>query len=92
MTRRADEFRAPSPRGDEDDFLPPEECAARMGISLPELDDLVRRGAVRARRDGWAVLVEPCIVNVAPRPEKPSPKRSPRQAKEKPRTPVRGRK
>ncbi|CAM3577647.1 DNA-binding protein [Mycobacterium colombiense] len=87
---RVDEFRAPSPRDDEDGWLPPEEAAQRMGITVPELDDLVRRGALRARRDGWAVLVQPAIVNV--RPEKPSPKRGSGTTKSRPRTPVRGRK
>lgn len=63
-----------------------------MGISLAELDAYVKRGILRARRDGWAVLVQPAIVNVTPRPESSSPRRSPRQSKEKPHTPVRGRK
>jgi len=88
--RRADAFRAPPPRGDDDDFLPPEEAAQRMGITVAELDDLVRRGALRARRDGWAVLVQPAIVNVAPRPESSSPKRGSGTTKKTPHTSVRG--
>ena len=88
---RADEFRAPPPRGDDDDgFVPAEECATRMGITVAEVDDMVRRGALAVRREGWAVLVQPAIMNVAPRPESSSPKRSPGTTN-KPRTP-RGRK
>ncbi len=72
---RADEFRAPPPCGDDDGFVPAEECAQRMGITVAQVDDLVRRGALAVRREGWAVLVQPAIVNVTPRPEKPSPRR-----------------
>ncbi|OBB89644.1 hypothetical protein [Mycobacterium sp. 852002-30065_SCH5024008] len=77
---------------DDREWLDPEDAAKRMGLTMPQLDDLIRRGAVRARRNGWAVEVEPAIVNVRPRPEEPAPKRRTRQVKEKPHTPVRGRK
>lgn len=65
---RADEFRAPPPSSD-DTFVSPEDAAKRMNVTMPELDDLIRRGAVRTRRTGWGIEVEPCIVNVTPRPE-----------------------
>jgi hypothetical protein len=89
--RRADEFRAPKPRGDDDSFVEPEEAAKRMGVTIPQLDDLIRRGAVRTRRTGWGIEVEPAIVNVTPRPETSSPKRGSGTTRNKPRTPVRGR-
>ncbi len=90
--RRADEFTAPPPRGDDDGWLPPDECAKQMSVSLAELDALIRRGAVRARRVGWAVEVQPCIVNVTPRPESSSPRRASGTTKNTPHTRVRGRK
>ncbi|WP_067117457.1 hypothetical protein [Mycobacterium sp. 852002-51057_SCH5723018] len=71
------------------EWVEAEECARRMGLTMRELDDLVSRGAVRARRVGWGVEYQPCVLNVTPRPEKPSPKRG--TAKARPDTP-RGRK
>ena len=48
---------------DDREWLDPEDAAKRMGLTLPELDDLIRRGAVRARRTGWGIEVEPAIVS-----------------------------
>lgn len=85
---RADEFSAPPPRGGDDrDWCEPAEAARRMKITMGALDDLIRRGGVRTRRIGWAIEVEPCIINVQPS-ETPSPRRA---SAAKPRTP-RGRK
>jgi hypothetical protein len=58
---------------DDDGWLPPEECAARMGITVRQVDDSVRRGVLRAKRDGWAVLVQPAVTNVEPRSDSPPP-------------------
>lgn len=85
--RRADEFSAPPPAGRDDSFVSAEECARRMGVTLGELDKLVRRGAVRARRNGWTVEYEPCIVNVKPSGKPRSRRASGTTKKPAPRTP-----
>lgn len=45
------------------EFLPPADCAQRMGISVAELRVLIRRGAVATRPDGWGgVLARPTLL------------------------------
>lgn len=48
---------------DDDDFVPVEECAARMGISVERVEELVAQKVLRARRfGGWALEVQPALV------------------------------
>lgn len=47
---------------DELEYLPPEDCARRMGISTAELHTLVRRGAVSAMDSGWGLMVRPTLL------------------------------
>lgn len=44
----------------DDGYLTVEECAERMGITAQRVVDLVKRGVLRASRDG---LVQPAIVS-----------------------------
>lgn len=48
----------------DDEWVSPEDGARRMGITLAQLDELIRRGAIRARRVGWGVEVQPAVTNV----------------------------
>jgi hypothetical protein len=75
---------------DDREWVEPEEAARRMGITIGQLDALIKRGGVRARRNGWAVEVEPAVLNVTPE-EPPKPKRHHGTTKRAPHTPVRGR-
>jgi hypothetical protein len=88
---------------DDREWVTPQTAARRMGITLAQLDVLIRRGGVRARRTGWTVEingverpdmeVEPCIVNAPDvTPEEPAPKPHTGVTKRRPHTPVRGRK
>jgi hypothetical protein len=44
---------------DDDTFVPVDECAERLGITVPEVMDLVERRVLRARRyAGWRLDVE----------------------------------
>jgi hypothetical protein len=45
-----------------DGFLPVEDCAAQMGVSVERLAELVKRGILRADRDGY---VQPAILSGA---------------------------
>ncbi|BBY41808.1 hypothetical protein [Mycolicibacterium celeriflavum] len=48
------------------DFLDVEDCAERMGLSVKQVMDLVRRGALRSLPIGFGeLLVEPAIVTGA---------------------------
>jgi hypothetical protein len=58
---RVDSF-TPPPFDDDRDWCTPEAAAARMGTTVQEIDALIRMGALRARRVGWAVEVEPAIL------------------------------
>lgn len=44
----------------DDGFLPLDECAERMGITVQRVVELVRRGILRADRDGY---VQPAILS-----------------------------
>jgi hypothetical protein len=44
-------------------YLPPEECAARMQISVEQVGAMVRTGVLRATRDG--LWIQPAIVSGA---------------------------
>lgn len=46
----------------DDGFLTVEECAARMGITAERVVDYVKRGVLRADREGY---VQPAIVSGA---------------------------
>lgn len=46
----------------DDGFLPLEECAQRMGVTPERVVDYVRRGILRADRDGY---VQPAILSGA---------------------------
>jgi hypothetical protein len=58
--------------GDDDDFVPIDEAATRMGLTTEQVMELVTSGGLRARRyGGWGqVEVEPAIVNMLPTPKK----------------------
>lgn len=72
---------------DDREWLEPAEAARRMGITTAQLDGLIRRGGVRTRRIGWAIEVEPCIVNV-PASQTPRSRRASGTTKpHRPRTP-----
>jgi hypothetical protein len=66
-------------RDDDDTFVPVDECAERMGLTVAEVMDLVKRKALRARRYGaWGQLeVQPAITNAVPRKAPAKSKRSP---------------
>ncbi|WP_161630354.1 hypothetical protein [Mycobacterium sp. UM_CSW] len=46
----------------DDGFLPLDECAARMGVTVERVQEYVRRGTLRADRDGY---VQPAILSGA---------------------------
>jgi hypothetical protein len=46
----------------DDGFVPVEDCAARMGITEQRVVELVKRGILRADRDGY---VQPAIISGA---------------------------
>jgi hypothetical protein len=46
----------------DDGFLPVEECAAQMGITVERVVEYVKRGVLRADRDGF---VQPAILSGA---------------------------
>jgi hypothetical protein len=46
----------------DDGFLPVEDCAARMGVTVQRVVELVKRGILRADRDGF---VQPAILSGA---------------------------
>ncbi|OBI98396.1 hypothetical protein [Mycobacterium asiaticum] len=54
----------PLPDLDEElEYLPVEDCAERMAVSVGELQALIRRRAVACRYDGWGgVLARPTLV------------------------------
>jgi excisionase family DNA binding protein len=47
---------------DEDSWLTVDECAARLGITVERVRELVAARVLRARRDGMLTLVEPALV------------------------------
>jgi hypothetical protein len=59
----------------DDTYVPIEECADRLGLSVPEVEDLVAKGLLRARRNGgWLLEVQPALIpgvttSTAPKPE-----------------------
>jgi hypothetical protein len=50
------------------DYLDIDDCAERMGLSVQQVMELVRRGALRALDcgTGAVLLVQPAITNVTP--------------------------
>jgi hypothetical protein len=64
---------------DDDDFLPVEECAQRLGLTVERVMELVSQHVLRARRyGGWLLEVQPALIDgitterkVKTRPAKP---------------------
>jgi hypothetical protein len=48
--------------GDEDGFLPVDECARRLGISEQRVAVLVEQHVLKAKYDGWMLVVQPALV------------------------------
>jgi hypothetical protein len=47
----------------DDTYVPVEDCAQRLSLSVPEVEDLVKKGLLRARRDGgWLLEVQPALI------------------------------
>jgi hypothetical protein len=47
----------------DDTYLPVDECAARLGLSVPEVMDLLNKQILKARRyGGWLLEVQPALV------------------------------
>jgi hypothetical protein len=47
----------------EDTYVPIEECAGHLGLSVPEVEDLVAKGLLKARRHGgWLLEVQPALI------------------------------
>ena len=68
---------------DDDDYVPADQCAARLGLTVPEVMELVERRVLKARRyAGWrleVVEVQPAIV--VGHTDTPKPKQRKRSAK-----------
>jgi hypothetical protein len=48
---------------DDDGYLPVQQCAERMGITVEQLMALIQDKVVKARRwGGWALEAEPAII------------------------------
>jgi len=48
---------------DDDTYVTADECAKRLGLSVPEVEDLVSKGLLRARRHGgWLLEVQPALI------------------------------
>jgi hypothetical protein len=47
----------------EDAFVPIEDCADHLGLTVPDVEDMVAKGLLKARRHGgWLLEVQPALI------------------------------
>ena len=66
-------------------YLPVDECADRLGLSVPEVMELVTKEVLKSRRyGGWLLEVQPALIPGVTTSTTTKPKRAPKKKPPKP--------